>query len=205
MTLTRRKTMALGLGGLLVLPAAARGQLVHGPDPVALTHDPDQPVLGNPEGDVTIVEFFDYQCPFCRQGHAALLRMVGADGGLRLVMKDWPVFGPLSLRAAQVALGAVGMGRYAAVMDSLMALRGGRLTEAAIDTAARDAGVDPAAALDAHAQEADRWTGLLRRNGEQADMLGLMGTPSYVVGQDVFAGVTSVMALQRAVDALRRG
>lgn len=55
--------------------------------------DPDNPVLGNPEGDVTIVEFFDYQCPYCKANHPPLTEVVEADGNIRLVMKDWPIFG----------------------------------------------------------------------------------------------------------------
>ncbi len=74
--------------------------------------DLDNPVLGNPDGDVTVVEFFDYQCLYCRANHTELIDVVAEDGNVRLVMKDWPIFGPASIRASQLALGAVHVGAY---------------------------------------------------------------------------------------------
>src|SRR5690606_11612978 len=64
--------------------------------------DPEIPVLGNPDGDVTIAEFFDYQCPFCKRGHKDLLDVVEQDGNVRLVMKDWPIFGLASVHASRL-------------------------------------------------------------------------------------------------------
>ncbi|MGO8610641.1 thioredoxin domain-containing protein [Rhizobium ruizarguesonis] len=68
--------------------------------------DPDTPVLGNPNGDVTVVEFFDYQCPYCKKSHPDVKSVVAEDGNVRLIMKDWPVFGDASVFAAQAVLGA---------------------------------------------------------------------------------------------------
>lgn len=191
---TRRGMIAGGLA-LLVAPTASA-------DP--MTHDPDQPVLGNPDGDVTLVEFFDYQCPYCRSTHPQILDLVRRDGNLRLVMKDWPIFGAASVHAVRIGLGAVSQGLYAQVNEALMTQKGRRLDNTTIDATARGVGLDPVAALAAFEAEAPRWTGLIARNAQQAQMLGLVGTPSYVVGRDLFPGVVETRFLRRAI-AYARG
>jgi protein-disulfide isomerase len=209
-TPNRRDTLSLGLtlgagaGLLLVSPAKAKTG-ASGPDPRDLTHDPDQPVLGNPDGDVTLVEFFDYQCPYCRQSHPATMDFVAADGNLRLVLRDWPIFGPVSDRAVMVALGAVALGKYPQIVDAMMALGGRRLSDADIDGATAAAGLTPEAALRSFQNDYDKWTALVGRNMGMAQMLGLNGTPSYVVGRDLFPGVTPIPVLRRAVEAARKG
>lgn len=169
-----------------------------------LADDPDQPVLGNPEGDVTLVEFFDYQCPFCRKSHAETRAFVEKDGRLRWMMKDWPMFGPVSDRATMLALGAVTLGRYAQVNAALMALEGRKLTVEQVDGAARKGGVDPAVALESFQGDYEKWTALVGRNMGQAAELGLMGTPSYAVGSALFQGATPVASLARAVAQIRK-
>lgn len=207
MTLTRRAALAT-LGGAVVVagrPATAREATreVTGPDPRFLTHDPDQPVLGNPEGDVTLVSFFDYQCPYCRKAAPELAGLVAEDGNIRLVMKDWPIFGPVSDHAVEIALGSVKLGHYPQVHAALMAVKG-RFDEAAVDAVARKAGADPSKAMASFRRNRDRWAGLIGRNDQQAQMLGLLGTPSYVVGLDVFLGATPVADLRKAVATARK-
>ena len=68
--------------------------------------DPEAPTAGNPEGDITIVDFFDYNCPFCKDAAVHLERLVKADGKIKLVYKDWPVLAPSSIVGAKLALGA---------------------------------------------------------------------------------------------------
>ncbi|MBL9059121.1 MAG: DsbA family protein [Mangrovicoccus sp.] len=208
MILTRRAALRAtmsALGGAVVLPGRlhAAGE-VTGPDPHVLTHDPDQPVLGNPDGDVTLVAFFDYQCPYCRKATPELTGLVGDDGNIRLVMKDWPIFGPVSDHAVEIALGSVKLGRYSQVHAALMAIRG-RLDKPTVDAVARKAGVDPAEAMASFRRDRDRWSGLIARNDQQAQLLGLPGTPAYVVGLDVFLGVTPVDDLRRAVATACKG
>lgn len=205
--LTRRAVLAAGPGALCLLrtrPLRAE-EMVPGEGPPEITHDPDQPVLGNPEGDVTVVEFFDYQCPFCRAAHPALLDFIRRDGNLRLVMKDFPIFGEASVRGVQLGLGSVALGRYAEVNQALLAGEGRRMDAARMDAAVRSAGGDPEEALAGFDREYDRWTGLVRRNMEQADFLGLRGTPSYLVGLNLFPRVTEIAELQAAVAAVRAG
>lgn len=165
-------------------------------------YDPDQPVLGNPEGDVTVVEFFDYQCPFCKRGHSDLLAVVEADGNLRLVMKDWPIFGGASVLASQLVLGAVEEGTYAAAQAALMATPA-RLSEDDVRATLAAAGLDPAAMLAAYRQDRERWDGLMARNGRQAAALGLQGTPAFIIGQNLLPGALDRNRLRAAIAATR--
>lgn len=214
---TRR--MMLGAGGALVLAGfvgggmALRRRAAELADTEVLT-DPDSPLLGNPAGDVTIVEFFDYQCPFCKRGHEELLALVAEDGNIRLMMRDWPVFGAPSVLAAQLVLGAASLGAYAPAHRALMATEG-RLAAPQIRRALTGAGVDHIAAEDAFRRDRGRWDGLLSRNAAHAARMGLQGTPSFAIGPTpqqgdtatpqpaVYRGAMSIPALRRAVARAR--
>ncbi|WP_126977839.1 DsbA family protein [Frigidibacter oleivorans] len=205
----RRQTIRLALGAAL-LPLAARAQegpLLEAPplpEPRAVTHDPDAPALGNPQGDVTVVCWFDYQCPYCKAEYPMLMAELDRDPGLRLVMKDLPLLGPLSLLAAQRVLGTVRQGGYAPALDALMRARG-RLTPAGIDRGLARAGIAPAEAERAYRAAADLWAGLLRRNLLQAEAFGLIGTPAYLVGRDLFPGTVGRANLRAAIRSARAG
>ena len=97
------KATAVG-AATLSFPLAALAQVQLTVEEVLF--DPEIPVLGNPDGDVTVAEFFDYQCPFCKRGHKDLLDVVEQDGNVRLVMKDWPIFGLASVHASSLVLAA---------------------------------------------------------------------------------------------------
>ena len=104
MILTRRNLIGTGAGGLLLgagavslWPETGQAQQL---TIDAVFNDPDAPVQGNPDGDVTLVKYFDYQCPFCKRMHPMLKDVVAEDGNVRLVMKDWPIFGAASIRAS---------------------------------------------------------------------------------------------------------
>jgi len=132
------------------------------------------------------------------------MRELARDGGIRLILKDWPVFGPPSLHAAQLVLGAQQQGRYPAAQAALMATKG-RLTEAQIDRRLKEAGIDLAAASAAYRAQQDRWAALLARNAAQAAGFGFFGTPSYVVGMTLFPGVIDQATLRQAIKAARTG
>lgn len=143
--------------------------------------DPDAPVLGNPKGDVTIVEFFDYQCPYCRKMHPDLMRLLAEDGKIRLVLKDWTILTEQSRVAARLALAAKYQGRHAETHAALMETTG-RIDQEKIRAAAVKAGLDldkVAADMKTRGAEIDA---LIARNAAQADALGLTGTPSLLVG-----------------------
>lgn len=199
MTLTRRGLLGAGLGTLIISQAHAQ---TSADDLRQLTHDPDQPVLGNPDGDVTLIEFYDYQCLFCRKSYPDIRRLVERDGNLRLVMKDWPIFGDLSVHALKIALGAGN--RYEAVHDAIMAVDGRQITDAQVDAAARSVGVEPRAAHASFIRSEARWDGLLQRNHDQARMLGLPGTPAFLIGIDLFPGVVPNGELEAVIARMRR-
>jgi protein-disulfide isomerase len=144
-------------------------------------HDPEVPALGNPEGDVTLVEYFDYQCPVCRQLHPQLSRAVRDDGRVRLVSKGWPIFGGVSVHAARIALAAKYQGKFAEAHEALFTARA-PLTQAVIPELLSKAGVDPNRAAVDLASNRDTIDGVLARNQTQAAAFGFLGTPAFIVG-----------------------
>jgi protein-disulfide isomerase len=208
MSLHRRSLLAAGLGAGLTTLGGISWTLLRQParsDELTIDDvlfDPDQPVLGNPGGNVTVVEFFDYQCPFCKRGHPDLMAEVEADGNVRLVMKDWPIFGGASVLASQLVLGAVEEGTYVAAQAALMATPA-RLSEDDVRDTLAAAGLDPAAMLAAYRQDRERWDGLMGRNSRQAAALGLQGTPAFIIGQSLLPGALDRDRLRAAITAAR--
>ncbi len=143
--------------------------------------DPDIPALGNPDGDITIVSWFDYQCPYCKKTEPELEKAMKADGHVRLVLKDWPILGDPSPYAAKLVLATKYQNKYDAAHHALMG-KPGRLTEGTIDEALKGAGVDIAKAksdLESHKGEI---YALLARNNDQAEAFGFQGTPGFIIG-----------------------
>src|SRR3984893_14950543 len=148
----------------------------------AILNDPGAPVAGNPKGDLTIVTFFDYNCPFCKKAEPNLERLVKADGKIRLVYKDWPILTEASISCAQLVLAAKYQGRYDVAHQALMNIPGTKISAEQMREAIKASGIDMDR-MDADLKEhADEITALLRRNLAQADSLGLQGTPAYLVG-----------------------
>ncbi|OYW65084.1 MAG: disulfide bond formation protein DsbA [Bosea sp. 12-68-7] len=196
------------ISGFALLLATAPGlALAQGRDPdvEAILNDPEAPVSGNLKGNVTIVAFLDYNCPFCKKAAPDLARLVRDDGQIRLIYKDWPVIAETSVYAAQLALAAAHQGAYAKAHDALMATKG-RLGREQIAAALKGAGLDMGR-LEADVNgKAAQITALLRRNMAQAESLGLQGTPTYLIGpfrtstQD-YAGFKQVVADARKKQA----
>jgi protein-disulfide isomerase len=148
----------------------------------AILHDPAAPTAGSPKGDLTIVVFFDYNCPYCKKSEPDLERVVKTDGKIRLVYKDWPILTPDSIKGAQWALAAKYQGRYDDAHFAMMAIPGPKIPAERMREAIAKSGVDMDR-LDADLKAyGDEITQLLRRNLAQADSLGLQGTPAYIVG-----------------------
>ena len=196
-----RRRFLLATGALMVLPTAA---LAEGVTANAVFFDPDAPAIGNPKGDVTLVEFFDYQCPFCKRNHPVVEKLIARDAKLRVVMKDWPVFGPPSVYASQLVLGAQSSGKYKAAMAALMKTKG-RLTREDVDRALSGGGVNPKQAEAGYKAARKRIDGLLARNDQQATLLGLAGTPGFVVGTTIYPGAMDEPALRAAIAKARKG
>ncbi|PVA09448.1 disulfide bond formation protein DsbA [Pelagivirga sediminicola] len=203
MKLTRR-TFAMTGGAALALAAAPRITRAQDVTAEAILFDPDGPVLGNPDGDVTLAEFFDYQCPYCKRGHADLLDLVAQDGGIRLVMKDWPIFGAASIRASQLSLGFASLGQYGAANAALMATPG-RLSEAMIAQTLADAGLDVSKAETAYRADQGKWDAYLARTDRQANALHLRGTPAYIIGSTLYPGALERADLEDAIKTARSG
>lgn len=147
----------------------------------AVHRDAEIPVLGNPAGDITIVEYFDYQCPYCKKVAPDLAQVVKEDGRVRLVLKDWPILGDASKYAARLVLATKYQGRYEAAHQALIA-HVGRLTEAAVDDTLAKAGVDVEKAKADLAAHQEVIEALLKRNNAQAEAFGFRGTPAFVIG-----------------------
>lgn len=170
----------------------------------AVLRDPDIPPTGNPAGDVSIVEYFDYQCPYCKKIAPVLAAVAGEDGRIRVVLKDWPVFGELSVQAARLALAAKYQGKYHAAHDALMAASG-RLTQARLIETLKAAGVDLEklqAALDTHDETIKM---ILKRNATQAEAFGFQGTPSFIVGTFRVPGVPTADQFRLMIADVRAG
>ncbi len=161
-----------------------------------LARDPDAPVLGNPEGDVLIVEFFDYRCSYCRSVASTVRRTVEADGNIRLVMKEFPILGPPSVLAARAALAAAKQGKYKAFHFALMGQRGDMSLPYLLQVAG-NLGLDvERLEQDMQAPDIDR---ALRRNLDLAQPLGINGTPAFVIGDTLFPGALSGERLRQLV------
>lgn len=199
-----RRTLLVSGAVALVAPAfAARALAASGPvDVKAILNDPDSPVAGNPDGDVTIVAFLDVNCPFCKTATPALVKTLAADRGVRLVYKDWPILAESSVDGARMALAAKYQGKYDEAHAALMALPG-RNTRERMAEAIRKAGVDMSR-LDADLKTHDREiTALIVRNRDEADSLRLQGTPVFLIGPFKVAEALDFDGLRRAVDQAR--
>lgn len=158
-------------------------------------------VLGNPQGKVTLVEFTDYACTYCRQSVAEADALIAENPDLRVVIRELPILSPASAEAAKMALAAAAQGRFAQFHRAMFAA--GRPDPATIDAAARAAGVDVARArrdMAAPALEAE-----LGRNLALARQLGFDGTPSWVVGDTAISGAVGRDKLAEAIEAARGG
>lgn len=189
---------------ILLREAPLDGQLVTRTPVIArVLDDRASPRIGARAPDVIVVVFTDYQCPVCKRTDIALDRLVSDDPGVQVIYKDWPILGPASVEAAQVALAARMQGRYVATHRGLMA-HGGRLDSAAIRKVAEQAGVDWTR-LDADRRaNAKVIETMLARNGGQAWSLGLAGSPGYLVGPYLIQGGLDDRALRRAVARARK-
>ena len=174
-----------------------------GVDPNAILNDPEVPVSGNPKGDLTIVAFLDYNCPFCKKAEPDLTRLVKADGRIRLVHKDWPILGDASVYGAQLALAAKYQGRYDEVHRALMAIPGRKIPKERMLEAVAASGVDVARLEEDRKAHQAEIAALLQRNLDQADALGLQGTPVFLIGQLKVAAALDYDGFRQAVAQAR--
>ena len=165
-----------------------------------LERDPDTFIAGNPQGDVTIVEFFDYRCGYCKRAQPIIQELLQKDGGIRLALKEFPILGPDSVVAARAAIAAMEQEKYAAFHNVLMATQGA-LSEARILRIATDSGLD---AVKLRADMDDPKIGkIIDRNRKIAETLNITGTPSFIIGDTLVPGFVDLEQLQQLVAAAR--
>jgi protein-disulfide isomerase len=164
--------------------------------------DPATPLGGNPQGDVSIVEFFDYRCPYCKQVQPSLESLAKQDPKLRLVYKEFPILGPASITAARAALAAQRQGKYDAFHAAMMAERG-QITDDTVYQVAASVGLDIGRLK--RDMAAPEITQQLQANLALADALNIHGTPAFIVGDQVVPGAVDIGALKTMVaDARKR-
>jgi protein-disulfide isomerase len=166
-----------------------------------LLDDPHTPIGGNPDGDVTLVEFFDYRCAYCRRVVASLRELLDEDQGLRVVFKEMPVLGPDSVRAARAALASRKQNGYVPFHFALMATDD--LSLAGIRAAAKAVGLDPDR-LEAD-MDAPEVSAVIEANYALAQELGIEGTPAFVIGGQLIPGAIEKARLEQLIDEARSG
>jgi protein-disulfide isomerase len=167
----------------------------------ALLRDPESPVAGNPDGDVTIVEFSDYQCPYCKRAHGTVKSVMASDPMVRLVYKDLPILGEASRIAAVAALAARKQDKHAALHNALME-HNGKLDAERIFEIASSVGIDVAQLQ--KDMEDPKIKSLIERNMALASELGVRGTPAFVIGNQFAPGAVDADTLRRMIADARK-
>ena len=196
--------MGAALGGL---PARAQDTRPEHPNPMpaelrkVLERNPALPVLGNPQGDVTLSEFFDYNCPYCRQNMRDVQRLIGEDKALRVVLREWPVFGEGSMFASKASLASLQQGKYWPFHEALMTMKA-RAEEATVMRAAREVGLD----TDKLRVDMEKRAILdqIYETMDLADTMMLTGTPTFIAGHESAFGKLNVADLKQLVADARK-
>ena len=205
---TRREALGLlGVGAaLLGAGATSRSALAQGDAVLTealVLRDPDVPSTGNPDGDVNIVEWFDYNCPYCRKIAPEIQQVVQDDGKVRLVLKEWPILGEVSKFGARMAMAAKYQDKYLAAHEAMIGVSS-KLTEPRIRELLAGAGIDIDQLdrdLSANAKAIDA---ILARNNDQAEAFGFRGTPAFIVGKFRVPGALSMAEFERVIADARR-
>ena len=167
----------------------------------ALISDPNSPIAGNADGDVTVVEFFDYRCPYCKRVVGDVEKLLETDDGVRLVYKEWPILGPESVFAARAALAAREQGQYLPFHQTIMGQR--EITEVSVMAAAEELGLDvERLRADMNAPEVEAH---LQVTMQLSQALGITGTPAFVIGDELVPGAVGLDQLRQLVAKARDG
>lgn len=169
-----------------------------------LFEDPTSWVGGNPDGDVTIVEFIDYRCSFCRRAHPEIAQLLDSDDNIRMIIKEYPILGEESVLASRFAIATrmvEGDDAYKLVGDSLIGVRG-RMSHSTFQRIADEFDLDAEAIF--AAMGSSEVETIIQRNHRLARNLQITGTPSFVFGSDMVRGYVPLHDMQRIVQAIRR-
>jgi len=201
----RRVVLALA-AGMALLPRFVSTQsgdaVPKGTDMDAIARDPDLPNGGNPEGDVTIAAFSDYNCPFCKATERNLDRLIKDDGKIRLVYKDWPILSSASVYGARLALAAKYQGQYVLIHSALMGIPGGESTRDQMLATVRSSDVDFERLQDDLHEHVGEIDAVYARNAQQVRLLHFEGTPTYLISDIVYNSL-SYDGFRSAVAAVR--
>lgn len=166
-----------------------------------LYNDPESQIGGNPHGDVTVVEFFDYRCPYCKMVQPALESLLESDSNLRVVYKEFPILGAASTYATKMALASRAQGKYDAFHRAMMDTKG-QIDESVVDKVAASVGIDVArakAGMTAPAIEA-----LIKKDYALADDVNISGTPSFIIADKLYPGAMTLGELKKAIADARQ-
>ena len=190
---------------LVLRTAPAQGEIQH-ITPAGLKQmleNPGTAAVGSPKPDVIIVEYFDYNCPFCKKLVPVLNAVLAQDHKVAILYKDWPILGDMSMYAAAFALAAGYQGKYRAAHDALIG--GPRLAQTdQADGILQMAGIDIDTLKKDRTAHAAQIASLLARNDEEANALNLEGTPGLVVGRQVVPGIVDLPTLKKLIANSRR-
>jgi len=209
---TRRETLGLLGAGATLLGAAALPRSAFAEDDeideIVLTEalvlrDPDIPAAGNVDGDINIVEWFDYNCPYCRKIDPELRQVVQDDGKVRLVLKDWPILGEVSKIAARMALAAKYQDKFIQAHDAMIGVAS-RLTEPRLGELLAGAGIDMDRLKADLATRGKAIDAILERNNAQAEAFGFRGTPSFIVGKFRVPGILTMAEFEQVIADARK-
>ena len=161
-------------------------------------------VGGNPDGDVTVVEFSDYRCPYCKRAHKEVAQLLAQDDNIKFIYKEFPILGPDSLTTAQFAVAVLlqdGPEKYREVNNALMEMRGDP-SEAALSAIANDHGLDPIALLEA--MKSSEVMQVIQANRALGQRLNISGTPTFIIGDQIVRGYLPLDNMQDAVEEARK-
>jgi protein-disulfide isomerase len=205
---TRREALGVLGAGAAMFGLALGAALAQGDEEMVLTEalvlrDPDIPIAGNAAGDISIVEYFDFQCPYCRKIEPELRQVVQDDGKVRLVLKDWPILGPVSVIAARMALASKYQDKYLAAHDALIGVNS-KLTEPRIRELLAGADIDLDRLDRDLAGNAKAIDAILARNNDQATAFGFRGTPAFIVGKFRVPGALTMAEFGQVIADARK-
>ena len=204
---TRREALGLLGVGIAALGSGSRPAFADDDEKVLtealVLRDPDIPVAGNAGGDITIVEWFDYNCPYCRKLEPELRQVVQDDGKVRLVLKDWPILGPVSKVAARMALAAKYQDKFVKAHEAMIGVAS-RLTEPRIAELLAGAGIDMDRLNRDLAANGKAIDAILARNNDQALAFGFNGTPAFIVGKFRVPGVLTMAEFEQVIADARK-
>ncbi len=203
----RRVGIALLLGAFgLALAPSANAQLgrVTEAEKIAILTKPATPFAGAAAADVTVVEYLDFNCPYCKKAAISLRELMATDPKVRILYKDWPIFGGVSIYAARVTLAANWQGKYLAAHNILIDTQSRLASETQVRERLAFGGIDLAELdrdLATHGAAIDA---ILERNGAEARALSFQGTPGLVIGDYLVPGALAVEDLRRLTEIARR-